>query len=569
MKTISAAAFGLLLGTSLATAADMPQMIAPPAVLWSWTGLYLGGHIGGGFGASQISDPAGPAIYGGNVRTPAALGGAQIGYNWQLPNTRWVFGAEADVSALGADGTATCLASSGFFISANCRVRQNAMGSLTGRAGMTLGPQGHTLIYGKAGVAWLQERIDATTNALTPATSAGFDGMRWGWTAGIGLEKALTPAWSIKMEYDYAGFGSVNAGTPASFVQVLPPFNLYLPTAGGTMGVSQNVQTFKMGLNLKLGEDMHAQWTPPASDYHLRGTSDAGYVPDAELEVGGRVWYSSGRFQKDLGATTNQTQQGVLNSRLTYDTTSASGELYGRLDTSSNIFLKGFIGGGSNLTGNMHDEDWLIGNFTVPYSNTVSNPVNGSLGYATLDVGYSLFRGPSSNIGGFIGYNYFRDNKSAFGCTQIANSNSDCVPSLPSSILGITEDDRWDSLRIGVNGVVKIMDRLTLTADAAWLPYVAFSGQDNHLLRTDVPNTISKESGTGQGVQLEAIMAYSISRSFSVGAGARYWAMWATNADTNIFGTPCPCQTLPARTERYGAFLQASYKLDGLEGWLR
>jgi hypothetical protein len=36
-------------------------------------------------------------------------------------------------------------------------------------------------------------------------------------------------------------------------------------------------------------------------------------------------------------------------------------------------------------------------------------------------------------------------------------------------------------------------------------------------------------------------------------------------ATTDGFSTPCPCQTLPVKTERYGAFLQASYKLDGLK----
>ena len=130
--------------------------------------------------------------------------------------------------------------------------------------------------------------------------------------------------------------------------------------------------------------------------------------------------------------------------------------------------------------------------------------------YATFDVGYSLFRGPNSKIGGFVGYNYYTENKSAYGCTQIANSNSDCVPSIPNSTLGITENDRWDSFRIGLNGVVTLVDRLTLTADAAYLPYVAFRGTDNHVLRTDVPNTISPETGAGQGVQLEAIMAYAV-----------------------------------------------------------
>jgi opacity protein-like surface antigen/outer membrane protease len=565
MKTICVLGIGLLMGSGVAEAADMPNVIVGrnvPIALWSWTGLYIGGHVGGGFGTSQVADPAGPAIYGGNIRSPAALGGAQVGYNWQIPNSNFVFGAEADASALSADGTATCLASSGLFISANCRVRQDAEGSVTGRVGLALGAQGHTLIYAKGGAAWLQEQVGITTNAIYPPASTGFDGVRWGWTVGAGVEKALTPAWSIRVEYDYAGFGNVNVATPAS--AFLSPAYYYVPTAGGIAGVSQNIQTFKLGLNLKLGEDLHAQWQPPASDYRLRGTSDAAYVPDAEIEIGGRTWYSSGSFQKDLGSTPYQAQQNLLNSRLTYDTTAASGELFGRIDSSSNLFLKGFIGGGGVLSGNMHDEDWLIFDQTVPYSNTVSS-VTGDLAYATVDAGYSLFRGPSARVGGFIGYNYFRENKSAYGCSQIANNNSDCVPSISNSVLSITEDDRWDSLRIGLNGVVTLVDRLTLTADAAYLPYVAFSGTDNHLLRTDVANTVSTETGNGQGVQLEALLAYSLGNSFSVGAGGRYWAMWATNASTNLFGTPCPCQTLPARTERYGAFLQASYKLDGLK----
>ena len=144
----------------------------------------------------------------------------------------------------------------------------------------------------------------------------------------------------------------------------------YVATPGSTNSVSQNVQTVKMGLNLKLGEDIHAQWEPSPSDYRLRGTSTENFIPGAEIEIGGRTWYSSGRFQKDLGSTANQPQQNLLNSRLTYDTTAASGELFGRVDSDTNFFIKGFIGAGSILSGKMNDEDWLIFNETVPYSNT-------------------------------------------------------------------------------------------------------------------------------------------------------------------------------------------------------
>jgi opacity protein-like surface antigen len=567
MKNLSVAACGLLLSSNFANAADMPAVVPAYAAVapWSWTGLYIGGHIGAGFGSSQFSDPAGPPIYGGTVRSPAVLGGGQAGYNWQIPHSNFLLGVETDASGSIADGTATCLASSGFFISANCRVRQGASGSLTGRAGFVTGAQGHTLVYAKGGGAWLQERIDITTNGVLPAMSTGFDGVRWGWTVGAGVEKALTPAWSFRLEYDYANFGNVGLATPASYLQVSPPINNYLPLAGGVAGANQALQTVKVGLNYKLGEDLYAQWQPSASDYRLRGATDAGAIPGTDIEIGGRVWYSSGRFQKDLGGTTDQAQQNLLVSRLTYDTTAASGEVFGRIDSSSNIFLKGFIGGGKILSGNMHDEDWVIFGATVPYSNTLSNPVTGDIGYVTVDVGYSLFRGPSANVGGFIGYNYFRENKSAYGCVQIANRNSDCVPSIPGSTLGITEDDKWNSFRIGLNGVVKLVDGLTLTADAAYLPFAGFNGKDNHLLRSDVADTVSPETGTGQGVQLEAILSYAVGKSFSVGAGGRYWAMWAPGASTNIFGTPCPCQTLPVRTERYGGFVQASYKLDGLK----
>jgi opacity protein-like surface antigen len=556
------AVVGLIFIAGRANAADLPNVVTAP-VPWSWTGLYIGGHLGGGFGTSQFSDPAGPSIYGDHVGTPAAFGGGQIGYNWQIGGSNWVLGLETDVSALDADGTATCLASSGFFISANCRLSQQASGSLTGRIGLAAGPRGHALIYVKGGPAWLWEQIGVTTNGLLPQTSTGLEAVRWGWTIGAGVEKALTPAWSVRLEYDYGHFGDVGVATPASFLQLVSSFN-FVATPGGAASVSQNLQAVKMGLNLKLGEDLFARWEPPASDYHLRGTVGAVHVPDAQIEIGARTWYSSGRFQKDLGSTTTPAQQDILNSRLTYDTTSASGELFGRIDM-LNFFLKGFVGGGSHLSGRLNDEDWVIPfDPVIPYSNTLSS-AKGDLAYATLDYGYALFHGPSSKVGGFIGYNYFRENKSAFGCAQIANPNSDCVPPVPNSVPAITEDDSWQSLRIGLNGVLAFTDRLTLTADAAYLPYAAFRGTDNHLQRTDVPNTLSPEAGRGQGVQLEAIIAYSLPKSISIGAGGRYWAMWATNATTNIFSTPCPCQTLPARTERYGAFVQASYKLDGVD----
>jgi opacity protein-like surface antigen len=574
MQKISAAVVGFILSVGGAKAADIPELRTPnppPAALYNWTGLYFGAHLGGGLGSSSFSDPAGPGIYGGNVRTPTGLAGVQVGFNWQMPNANWVLGVEADLSAMNATGTNTCLASSGLFFSANCAVRQSALGTVTGRVGYATGPLGRTLLYAKGGGAWLSEQIDITANMpvytglATP--TASLDGSRWGWTAGAGIEQALAPAWSVKMEYDYAGFGNVDAPTPASYVQRVPGSFFVFRTAPGTTNISQNIQTFKVGLNLKFGQDAYARWEG-LDDYHLRGSQpadDTGSI--GAIEIGGRVWYSSGRFQKDLGGSASQAENNNLLSRLTYDDTAASGEVFGRIDGVSNVFVKGFLGGGSILSGELHDEDWLLdGLGLVPYSNTVSDPVKGTIGYGTGDIGYNFLRGGGFKVGGFVGYNYYAENKSAYGCTQIANQRSDCVPPIPGSVLGITENDKWNSVRIGLNGVITLWDRAQLTADAAYLPYVSFTGVDNHLLRTGYASSISPENGKGQGVQLEAILSYSVTPSLNVGAGGRYWAMWATtDATTDMFSQGCPCQTLPARTERYGGFLQASYKLDGIK----
>lgn len=558
MRRSLVVATALTAALSPAAAADLPRLLPAAPVQWNWTGLYWGAHVGGSFAQSQFPDPLGASLYGGTVRTPAALAGIQVGYN--LQRGRWVIGAEADISAMNGNGTNTCMASSGLFISANCRVRQDALATLAARVGLVTGPGGRTLLYGKGGAAYLSERIDITAGNPLLSSTEHNEG-RWGWTVGAGVEQALAPAWSVKVEYDYADFGSSQMATPSSFA-LAPGFG-YFPTPQGITNVRQDLHSVKVGLNLKFGGDTEARF----DDFHLRGSLRGQDAPTlADAEIGARVWYSFGRFQKDLGAGVDPGRQNRLISRLTYQSTSASGEVFGRVDGPYDLFLKGFAGGGTLVSGHMNDEDWIASD-GIPYSNTLSDPVKGSIAYATLDVGYNLLRGPDYKFGGFVGYNYYRENKSAYGCVQTAGATASpiCGSPIANSVLAMTENDTWHSLRLGFNGELGLGRGLKLSADAAYLPYVKMFGTDNHVMRTDVSDTVSPERGTGQGVQLEAILSYQVSNAFSVGAGARYWAMWATtNAYTNIFGSECPCQTLPTRTERYGTFLQAAYKFDGL-----
>jgi hypothetical protein len=58
-----------------------------------------------------------------------------------------------------------------------------------------------------------------------------------------------------------------------------------------------------------------------------------------------------------------------------------------------------------------------------------------------------------------------------------------------------------------------------------------------------------------------------VTPNFSVGAGGRYWAMWTTNGSFTCTGCTALGVTLAPNagkysTERWGTFLQASYKFD-------
>jgi len=544
-------------------AADMPgEPAGTNRALWNWTGFYLGAHVGAGHGSSKVSNPYGPSIYGDTIRLPSGFAGLQAGYNWQGAGSRWVFGAEADISAMDSDGTNTCLAYSGQFVSANCRARQQAMGSITGRIGHTIAPDGRTLAYVKGGAAFMRGDLSITTNApdyIAQPSSERRD-TRWGWTLGAGVEHALTQAWSVKAEYAYANFGHRDVMAPGGGFLMTPfdPGSL-VNTTGAPTRASLDTHLVKLGLNYHFGRNVGAGeglvFSAPVR------TRPAGW----HLEVGTRYWYSHGRYQNDLAMNTNMAQQNHLISRLTYETTGHSGEIFWRADGPRGVFLKGFAGGGELTSGHMNDEDWFP---TDPgrgmaYSNTTHSKVTGKIGYVTFDAGVDLFGDAANKIGVFVGYNFYRDRKNSFGCAQIAlpgDPRSVCGTPIPPSVIAISQYEDWQSLRLGVNGTLSVAPGLKLNLDAAYLPYAHVSAVDIHHQRTEMPSPNSPAWGAGQGVQLEAILGYDITPRWNIGVGGRYWAMWSSKILTAGFGNATPTEALPIRVERYGTFLQASYK---------
>jgi hypothetical protein len=202
-------------------------------------------------------------------------------------------------------------------------------------------------------------------------------------------------------------------------------------------------------------------------------------------------------------------------------------------------------------------------NEIVPYQNTES-PTTTKIRYFTLDLGYDLFRAPSYKIAPFIGYNYFSYNMSAFGCTRVNFvPPQTCDSDAPPRALFLQEMDTWISWRLGTSAVLVVAPGLRLVGDFAYLPVVRYSGIDNHPQRAgEEAITLSPAHGDGTGVQVEGVIAYDVTREFSLGLGARYWAMQIPTRTTNFFSTNVFYNERFA-TEQTAVFAQGTYKFAG------
>lgn len=289
----------------------------------------------------------------------------------------------------------------------------------------------------------------------------------------------------------------------------------------------------------------HAQTAWPAGSAENEGW---------RLEFGARAVFSGGRLQKNLYDPEVPSQ---LNSRLTYGGAAAgSAELFGRIDAPTGWFVKGYVGVGRQNGGTLVDEDYPPAE--MPYSRTYSAMREGRIDYGSIDVGHVLWRSPSMRIAGFAGVHHFRESYNGFGCLQVAPGGANCQPTIPGSVLGLSEAARWTSLRLGIVGDFALTERLTLTAEAVFLPYARLNTVDKHWLQPDMGPMA--ENGQGFGAQIEASLSYRLTEHVSIGGGARFWYLATTGAKT-LFAGETNASPMSFRSERWGAFVQASYRL--------
>jgi outer membrane immunogenic protein len=267
---IATAVTSLLTIVGPAVAADWPVRPLPPAVVipvFTWSSCYLGGSFGYGWAHKDITDPIelvqdllnGAGGLGLPPTSPLTtlrltpkgyvLGG-QFGCDHQFAGSNWVIGFEG--AAIGGnlknerfvglpldpDVTAGLIPGNPALVSA----RMDFIPSGTVRVGYAWD---RVLLYVKGGAAGASDKyqilgIFTPISAATPFNFQGLD-LRVGWTAGAGLEWAFCEDWSVKVEYDYYGFGHYSV--------LMSDSNLGV---AGPVDIKQSVQTARVGVNFHM-----------------------------------------------------------------------------------------------------------------------------------------------------------------------------------------------------------------------------------------------------------------------------------------------------------------------------
>jgi outer membrane immunogenic protein len=264
------AAMALAAAILPASAADIPvetfYQPRPAVVLFRWTGVHVGLHVGGAFGSTDetpvpfgllLSAAPNPCptpilVLAGcgaiapsptSVSTSGWLAGGQIGGDYQIEN--WVIGVEGQASWTNAKGSTTCggvgtPAAAAAVLAGSCTAKLDSLGTAAVRAGYAFD---RLLVYGKGGAAWTNDNYQVKfTTAFPTNLLFSANELRWGWMVGAGVEYAFTDSWTAKIEYNYMNLGSDSPLLVEAYGTVLLNTN-----------VRERMNVVKIGVNYRLG----------------------------------------------------------------------------------------------------------------------------------------------------------------------------------------------------------------------------------------------------------------------------------------------------------------------------
>ncbi|MGP8233583.1 MAG: outer membrane protein [Methylovirgula sp.] len=205
-SALTLAAAGAAFAADLPSTKGEPVYAPPPAPIFTWTGFYIG--VNGGYGGNNnkydFTDFEGITDYA-KITSGGFVAGGTVGLNYQVPTSNFVIGFEGDFDWANIRGE---LAEGGSEFDGGELAEGSVLQWLAtarGRIGYAVTtPFGNLLPYVTGGAAFGHVK-DYEWETDEGSVSLGHT---WtGWTAGLGLEYAITQNLTFKAEYLYVDLG--------------------------------------------------------------------------------------------------------------------------------------------------------------------------------------------------------------------------------------------------------------------------------------------------------------------------------------------------------------------------
>lgn len=169
----------------------------------NWNGFYLGANVGYGTtrATAEYGLPGVP-LFRGSDDLKGGLYGIQGGYNWQI--NRFVLGIEADFdgTSMKTSSTRVCAvpACGPLAVTVSSNDKVTWLATVRGRAGFTFD---RFLVYATGGAGAGGFKAEHSIGNTLATVLNVEDETRLSWVFGAGVEAAIAPRWSVKLEYLY------------------------------------------------------------------------------------------------------------------------------------------------------------------------------------------------------------------------------------------------------------------------------------------------------------------------------------------------------------------------------
>jgi outer membrane immunogenic protein len=178
----------------------MPVKAAPREVpvTTSWSGFYIGAHVGYGFANTAVEAPdvgLNTRIIG--VGSKGWVAGGLAGYNFMI-SPRWVAGIEVD-------GSWQNIKTHGQFEPGTIELKLDWSASVRGRLGFLMTPT--TMLFGTVGWSWSE--FEFSNNLVPESLSRSVNGAQ----AGFGVETMYAENWIIRTEYLHSFYQRAGVNT--------------------------------------------------------------------------------------------------------------------------------------------------------------------------------------------------------------------------------------------------------------------------------------------------------------------------------------------------------------------